>query len=410
MVSKPTPDDAASMQIDPCDELPKTIKRVGVIGGGQLAWMMADAAEHLGVKLIIQTPQPSDPAVSIAADTVFAQIDDAAATAQLASCCDVITFENEFINLPALMQLAEAGVCFRPRLEALLPLLDKYDQRCYFEEIGIPQPQFMTLEGEVGNQESEQIKLAALNLSELQFPLVLKARRHGYDGQGTFMIKDSTHLQEIWQKLNYAPVLLEEFIAFERELAVVAARSATGEVVVYPVVETQQEEQVCRRVFVPAEVSLSVVEEVKAIAQTLLNNLQVVGVFGIELFLSSSGKVLVNEVSPRTHNSGHYTLDACATSQFEQQLRAVSNLPLGSPTLNCAAAVMVNLLGYESSQSDYLEKRQQLANIPSAFVHWYGKTPSRPGRKLGHVTVKLDTPQASEANSKVQAIEAIWYG
>jgi len=413
MVSQPTPDpdpslNQASMQFD--EKLPTTIKRVGVIGGGQLAWMMAGAANKLGIKLIIQTPHPSDPAVPIAAETVFAQIDDAAATAQLASYCDLITFENEFINLAALMQLAREGVCFRPRLEALLPLLDKYDQRCYFEEIGIPQPHFMTLEGEVDNQESEQTKLAPLNLNELEFPLVLKARRHGYDGQGTFMIKNSDNLQEVWQKLNYAPVLLEEFIAFERELAVVAARSTTGEVVVYPVVETQQEEQVCRRVFVPAVVSLEVVEEVKAIAHSLLTNLQVVGVFGIELFLTDSGKVLVNEVSPRTHNSGHYTLDACATSQFEQQLRAVTNLPLGSTTLNCAGAIMVNLLGYESSQSDYLEKRQQLANLPGAFVHWYGKTQSRPGRKLGHVTVRLDSQQASSANSKAQEIEAIWYG
>lgn len=411
MVLQPTPDPASlnqtSMPIEhPQEKLPKIIKRVGVIGGGQLAWMMAGAADKLGIKLIIQTPQPSDPAVSIATETVFAQIDDAAATAQLASCCDVITFENEFINLPALMQLAQQGVCFRPRLEALMPLLDKYDQRCYFEEIGIPQPYFITLE-EIDNQES--IK-ASLNLNKLEFPVVLKARRHGYDGQGTFIIKNNQHLQEVWQKLNYAPVLLEEFIAFERELAVVAARSATGEVVVYPVVETQQEEQVCRRVFVPAEVSLEVVEEIKAIAYTLLNNLQVVGVFGIELFLTKTGKVLVNEVSPRTHNSGHYTLDACTTSQFEQQLRAVSNLPLGSPKLLCAGAVMVNLLGYESSQSDYLDKRQQLASLPGAFVHWYGKTQSRPGRKLGHVTVRLDTQQASEANSKAQEIEAIWYG
>lgn len=415
MVSKPTPDHAssitqASMPSEHFDEkLPKTLKRVGVIGGGQLAWMMADAADKLGIELIIQTPQESDPAVSIAAKTVFAQIDDATATAQLASCCDVITFENEFINLEALMQLAQEGVCFRPRLEALLPLLDKYNQRCYFEEIGIPQPNFMTLEGEVDNQELGQIKLAPLNLSDLEFPLVLKARRHGYDGQGTFMIKNNDSLRSTWQKLNYAPVLLEEFIAFERELAVVAARSINGEVVVYPVVETQQQEQVCRRVVVPAQVSLEVREEIKAIAHTLLNNLQVIGVFGIELFLTKTGKVLVNEVSPRTHNSGHYTLDACATSQFEQQLRAVTGLPLGSPQLNCAGAVMVNLLGYESSQSDYLDKRQQLANKPGTFVHWYGKIQSRPGRKLGHVTVLLDSQQVSEANSKAQEIEAIWY-
>ena len=414
MVSKPTPDHISSttqsiQTEDITEKVPKILKRVGVVGGGQLAWMMAGAAKKLGIDLCIQTPQQSDPAVAIAADTVFAQIDDATATAQLAAHCEVITFENEFINLDALRQLAAEGVCFRPSLEALVPLLDKYDQRCYFDEISLPQPNFLTLEGEVDPQELGQIKSVSLNLS-LEFPCVLKARRNGYDGQGTFIIKNSANLQETWKKLNYAPVLLEEFIAFERELAVIAARTATGEVMVYPVVETQQEEQVCRRVFAPAEVSLAVVEEIKAIAHSLLNNLQVVGVFGFELFLTKAGKVLVNEVSPRTHNSGHYTLDACETSQFEQQLRAVTNLPLGSPTLNCAAAVMVNLLGYESVQSDYLDKRQQLANLPGAFLHWYGKTQSRPGRKLGHVTVRLDSQQVSQAKSKAQEIEAIWYG
>lgn len=405
MVSKPTPDNAASIaqasiQTEYLAEtLPKKLKRVGVIGGGQLAWMMADAAEKLGIDLVVQTPHKSDPAVSIAAETVFAPIDDAAATVQLASRCDVITFENEFINLDALRSLAGQDVCFRPRLEALAPLLDKYHQRCYFKEIGLPQPEFGTLE-----QSGSPQHLAS------QFPLVLKARRHGYDGQGTFIIKDSDRLEETWKKLGYAPVLIEEFIPFERELGVIAARSVTGEVVVYPVVETQQEEEVCRRVLVPAALSLEVVEEIKAIAHSLLNSLQVVGVFGIELFLTKSGKVLVNEVSPRTHNSGHYTLDACETSQFEQQLRAVTGLSLGSPTLTTAGAVMVNLLGYESSVSDYLQKRQQLANLPGAFVYWYGKTQSRPGRKLGHVTVLCDSQEPSEASSKAQEIEALWYG
>ncbi len=388
------------------------MKRVGVIGGGQLAWMMADAAEALGIELVIQTPHPTDPAVGIASDTIFAPIDDATATAKLASRCDVITFENEFINLEALKPLAQQGICFRPRLEALAPLLDKYDQRCYLEDIGLPQPSFMTLEGEVGNEEFLHTASFGqpMNLSELEFPLVFKARRHGYDGQGTFIVRDSNSLQETWKKLGHSSVLVEEFIPFERELAVIAARSVAGEVVVYPVVETQQEEQVCRRVLVPAEISLSVVEEIEAIAHTLLNSLQVVGVFGIELFLTTSGKVLVNEVSPRTHNSGHYTLDACETSQFEQQLRAVTGLPLGSPALQCDGAVMVNLLGYEYSQNDYLDKRQKLANLPRSFVHWYRKTESRPGRKLGHVTVLLDSPQRSSAQATIQKIESLWYG
>lgn len=387
------------------------MKRVGIIGGGQLAWMMSGAAKTLEIELIIQTPHPTDPAVGIASDTVFAPIDDATGTAELASRCEVISFENEFINLEALMPLAERGVCFRPRLEALAPLLDKYEQRCYLEKIGIPQPGFMTLEGEVGKEEfSHAASFAQPNqVEELTFPLVLKARRHGYDGQGTFIVKDSSHLQEIWKKLDYKPVMIEEFIPFERELAVIAARSVTGDVVVYPVVETQQEEQVCRRVIVPAQVSPEVVAEVDAIARNLLNSLQVVGVFGIELFLTSNGKVLVNEVSPRTHNSGHYTLDACETSQFEQQLRAVTGLSLGSPALKCQSAVMVNLLGYEYSQNDYLEKRQKLATLPGAFVHWYGKSESRPGRKLGHVTVLLDSHASSVALLKAQEIESLWY-
>jgi 5-(carboxyamino)imidazole ribonucleotide synthase len=388
------------------------IKRVGVIGGGQLAWMMAGAAESLGIELVIQTPHTTDPAVAIASETILAPIDDAAATAELASRCDVITFENEFINLEALMPLAQQGVCFRPRLEALAPLLDKYHQRCYLEDIGLPQPQFMTLEGELGDEKllhSESFG-QAMNLSELEFPLVLKARRHGYDGQGTFIIKDSSSLQETWKQLGYKPVLLEEFIPFDRELAVIAARSVSGEVVVYPVVETQQEEQVCRRVIVPAEINQDIVEEIEAIARTLLNSLQAVGVFGIELFLTTRGKVLVNEVSPRTHNSGHFTLDACETSQFEQQLRAVTGLPLGSPALNCDGALMVNLLGYEYSQDDYLDKRQKLASLAQSFVHWYGKTESRPGRKLGHVTVLLDSQQQFKVQAIANEIQSLWYG
>ena len=388
------------------------IKPVGVIGGGQLAWMMAGAAESLGIELVIQTPHTTDPAVAIASETILAPIDDAAATAELASRCDVITFENEFINLDALMPLAQQGVCFRPRLEALAPLLDKYQQRCYLEEIGLPQPQFMTLEGELGDEKLLHSKSFGqpLNLNELEFPLVLKARRHGYDGQGTFIIKDSSSLQETWKQLGYKPVLLEEFIPFDRELAVIAARSVTGDVVVYPVVETQQEEQVCHRVTVPAQINQDIVEEIEADARTLLNSLEAVGVFGIELFLTTSGKVLVNEVSPRTHNSGHFTLDACKTSQFEQQLRAVTGLPLGSPALNCDGALMVNLLGYEYSQDDYLDKRQKLASLARSFVHWYGKTESRPGRKLGHVTVLFDSQQQFRVQAIANEIQSLWYG
>ena len=373
------------------------MKRVGVIGGGQLAWMMADAAKKLGVELIIQTPSQTDPAVAIATETILAAIGDADSTAHLAARCEVITFENEFVDLDALSKLAMQGVCFRPSLEALKPLLDKYDQRCYLRDRQLPTPNFFALEAG-----------SSLPASD---PIVLKTRRHGYDGQGTFILKTVEELEAILKTLDNQPLLVEEFVPFERELAVMAARSLTGEIVVYPIVETQQENQVCHRVIAPADLPISTVKEIETIAHTLLDNLQFVGIFGIELFLTPEGKILVNEIAPRTHNSGHYTIDACVTSQFEQQLRAVCGLPLGSPALTCDGAVMINLLGYEHSESDYLDKRQQLAEVLGAVVHWYGKTESRLGRKLGHVTVLLkgSSDFRQRAIAIGHTIESIWY-
>ncbi|MEA5515018.1 5-(carboxyamino)imidazole ribonucleotide synthase [Nodularia sp. UHCC 0506] len=382
------------------------MKRVGVIGGGQLAWMMGDAAKKLGVELVVQTPSLDDPAVAIAQDTVLAKVDDAISTEILAQKTDVITFENEFVNLESLSFIENQGVCFRPRLAALTPLLDKYDQRCYLQKLALPVPKFFAL---------SQPENIASQIEELGFPLVLKSRRHGYDGQGTFIMQNLADLQ---QKLNLhitnnavsqSLFLIEEFVPFERELAIIAARSVEGEVVTYPVVETQQEEQVCRRVIAPADITPNQAAAIEAIAHTLLNNLQVVGVFGIELFLTPDGKVLVNEIAPRTHNSGHFSLDACETSQFEQHLRAVCGLPLGNPALHCAIAVMVNLLGYEISSSSYQHQRQKLAEIPQAFVHWYGKSESRPGRKLGHVTVLLEHQNRDAISTIAQTIESIWY-
>ncbi|MBW4560810.1 MAG: 5-(carboxyamino)imidazole ribonucleotide synthase [Mojavia pulchra JT2-VF2] len=388
------------------------MKRVGIIGGGQLAWMMGDAAKKLGVELLIQTPSKYDPAVTIAQETVFAPVDDVTTTKVLAKKCDVITFENEFVNLDALSVLENQGVCFRPKLAALTPLLDKYQQRCYLRDLGLPVPAFFALDEYLASVQPENLQS---KIEDLGFPVVLKSRRHGYDGQGTFIIKDWASLQYQLDASsskptgNQASYLIEEFVPFERELAIIVARSVDAEVVTYPVVETQQEQQVCRRVIAPAEITANQAAEIEAIAKTLLNSLQVVGVFGIELFLTADGKVLVNEIAPRTHNSGHFTLDACETSQFEQHLRAVCGFSLGDTALISPSAVMVNLLGYETSQSDYKSQRQQLAEVPHAHIHWYGKTESRPGRKLGHVTVLLDHQSRDAAIAIAQAIEAIWY-
>jgi 5-(carboxyamino)imidazole ribonucleotide synthase len=375
-----------------------SVHRVGVVGGGQLAGMMAAVAPSLDLSLIIQTPHTSDPAVAVAHEVVLAEVADASATAELAGLCDVITFENEFVDLEALSTLVAKGVCFRPSLTSLAPLLDKYHQRQLLQTLGLPTPKFEAIALET---------VSSSHLIKTGKPVVLKARRHGYDGQGTFIMNDKSELEARLKQLSDQPLLVEEFIPFERELAVIVARSSPGEIVTYPVVETQQENQVCRRVFAPANLSPQVGEAVNAIARRLLDSLQVVGVFGIELFLTQDGNVLVNEIAPRTHNSGHYTIEACVTSQFEQHLRAVSGLPLGSTALVCPGAVMVNLLGYETAESDYLGKRQQLAEVPNAYVHWYGKTQSRPGRKLGHVTVLLDEP--NEAQALLQQVETRWY-
>ncbi|MEG3842101.1 5-(carboxyamino)imidazole ribonucleotide synthase [Microcoleus sp. herbarium14] len=374
-------------------------KRVGVVGGGQLAAMMGDAAKALGIELVVQTPDAADPAVSVAAGAVLAAVDDVLATAELAARCDVITFENEFVDLDGLRSLEGQGVLFQPSLSSLDPLLDKYVQRCYLQGLGLPTPRFWAWDC------SQDL--------HLDFPFVVKVRRHGYDGQGTFIVKDRESFESIRADLRGQSLLVEEFVPFDRELAAIAARSTSGEIAIYPIVETQQENQVCRLAIAPADISLEVKAEACAIVRTLLNSLEAVGVFGIELFLTADHKLLVNEIAPRTHNSGHFTIDACETSQFEQHLRAVCQLPLGDCDLNTAGAVMVNLLGYESAESDYLEKRQQLAQINGAFVHWYGKKVSRPGRKLGHVTILLDAESMQNgrlaACAIARTVESIWY-
>lgn len=371
-------------------------KRVGVIGGGQLAWMMASEAPALGIDLIVQAESETEPAVKIAKQFVIGNVDDAIATAKLATLCDVITFENEFIDLEGLQKLGIDAI-FKPGLTTLTPLLDKYQQRTFLQQVGLPVPQFSLWSSQ------EQV------IADYGFPLVLKARRHGYDGQGTFIIKDIEDLQQLAKTVPVAELLIEEFIPFERELGIIAARNEAGEIAIYPVTETFQQNQVCHWTITPADVSVQVTEEVKAIARTILDKLEVVGVFGIEFFLTQDNRVLVNEIAPRTHNSGHYTLDGCETSQFAMQLRAVTNLPLGSTDLKSAGAIMVNLLGFEESDSDYGEKRSKILQIPNSFLHWYGKT-SRSGRKLGHVTVILDEKELTQAKSIIEQIESIWYG
>jgi 5-(carboxyamino)imidazole ribonucleotide synthase len=368
---------------------------IGIIGGGQLAWMMAAAASKLDRQLIIQTPNATDPAVAIASGVIFAEVSDAIATQDLAQKCDVITFENEFVDLVALANLVQQGTLrgtvFRPSLTTLQPLLDKYNQRCYLQSQNLPTPTFTSP--------------APAIIPSL--PTVLKTRRMGYDGQGTFIVKTPAEYCAIVDRVGAENLIQEAFIPFERELAVMVARSPQGEIVCYPIVETQQRHQVCHAVIAPAMIGPDLAGEIDRIARAIVTGLDGVGIFGIEFFLTHTGEIFVNEIAPRTHNSGHYSLDACITSQFEQQLRAVCDLPLGPATMNCASAIMVNLLGYETSDADYAIQRQALAAIPQAHLHWYGKT-ARPGRKLGHVTVCSQDDSPNWASAQLAAIAAIW--
>ena len=378
-----------------------TKQRIGIVGGGQLAWMIGLEAPKLNLEIVVQTPKETDPAIITAVDHVLAPVADAVGTQTLADRCDVITFENEFVDLLALSPLAAQGVQFRPRLQALNPLLDKYTQRQFLAANDLPNPPYVPLDDTIADAEVAMIALP------VGFPLVMKTRRLGYDGQGTFMIRSAEHLLETWVSIERQPVLLEAFIPFEKELAVMVARAISGDIAVYPVVETQQINQVCRYVIAPAAVSKPVQEEVEAISRTLIEQLDFVGVLGIELFLAPGETVLVNEVAPRTHNSGHYTLDTCITSQFAQQLLAVTGQSLGSTAMHCDRALMINLLGFENATSDYAELRSQLAQIPNAHVHWYGKQAARPGRKLGHITVCLAAGEDEQA--LIRKIETIWY-
>lgn len=380
---------------------PSNIQRVGVIGGGQLAWMMGPAAQKLGLELVVQTPSDSDPAVAIAHSTLLAEVADAAATQTLAAQCDVITFENEFIDCQGLQALADQGTIFRPGLDVLALVLDKRHQREFFSRIGLPNPRYEFLDGDETEAE------LATKGQTIGFPLVMKTRRLGYDGYGTAVVNDAAQLTATWDNFERAPVLLEEFVPFHQELAVMVARSAHGDIAVYPTVETQQVDQICRRVLAPARVSPAITAKMESMARTLVEQLQLVGIVGIECFLTPDDRVLINEIAPRTHNSGHYSLDACATSQFEQQLRAVGDRPLGPTHLTCPQTVMVNLLGLEQPDDEHHHRLAALKQLPQATLYWYNKG-IRPGRKLGHMTQRLDSD--ADPRAATAAIEAIWYG
>ena len=379
-----------------------TRQKIGVIGGGQLAWMMAIAAKNIGLELTVQADNPNESAVNVADRVIYGKVADANATSKLAKHAQVITFENEFVDLVALQKLidraSDRDFLFLPRLETLTISVDKLNQRQHFRDHNIPTPDFYSVDNE------PQLLAAADRLS---YPFVLKARRHGYDGKGTWVIKNEIELRSAWETMHRASAIAEAFIPFERELAIIVARSESGEMAIYPVVETVQIDQICHRTIAPARIDHTISQKVKAIAKQIVTSLDAIGVFGIEFFLTAKGDVSVNEIAPRTHNSGHYTIEGCQTSQFEQLLRVVSGKALGDVSMTAPVAVMINLLGFEDRQNpNYADKFEAIASFPNTHVHWYNKTSSSIGRKLGHVTVLAES--YAIAIGIGDRIEALW--
>ncbi|HEX6325870.1 MAG TPA: 5-(carboxyamino)imidazole ribonucleotide synthase [Jiangellaceae bacterium] len=352
---------------------------VGMIGGGQLARMTQPAAINLGIGFTVLAASAVDSAAKVVGNPMVADekaLDD---LRRFAAGCDVVTFDHEQVPPELLHALAESGVTLRPSPQALLYAQDKGAMRAKLTEIGVPCPTHRIVDS--------PDDVAAFAAERGGWPVVLKTTRGGYDGKGVWQVESPAESAEPFKA--GVPVLAEERVDFARELAAVVARSPHGQAVAYPVVESVQQDGMCIEVIAPAPaLPADRAIEAQRIALSTAAALDVVGILAVELFETTDGRVLVNELAMRPHNSGHWTIDGAVTSQFENHLRAVLDLPLGSPAARADYAVMVNVLGGDLPDV-YPAYRHVMARDPWLKVHWYGKQ-FRPGRKLGHVTVYGD--------------------
>jgi len=380
------------------------LSRIGVVGGGQLARMLVDASRQRNVEVIVQTPSLADPAAQIAADVIEADPVDADATQALLKRCSSITFENEWVSIEALTALERKGARFRPSLASLKPLVNKLHQRQLLDRLSIPSPDWVEL---------ISIDPGAPSLPKgWSFPVMAKAVTGGYDGRGTRVLKTIDCLAELLRSVDPDDWILEAWVDYESELALVVSRDQSGRVRALPLAQTHQSNQVCDWVFAPADVEQLVEATAYNIAASLLTTLDYVGVMAIEMFYGSKG-LLVNEIAPRTHNSGHFSIEACHSRQFDQQLCIAAGLDIPDPVLKVPGALMVNLLGLPADQATPLDQRlSALRAEPSLNLHWYDKHGESPGRKLGHVTVVLDGEDASsrwrQAMDALQRVRSIW--
>ncbi len=376
---------------------------VGIVGGGQLAQMLARAGKKLGVEVIVQTGSEFDPAISTASEVILADTDDITGIKKLAEKCSCVTFENEWVDIQALSILEDSGVSFIPNLFSISPLVNKLSQRKLLNKLNIPGPEWLTL--------------SSLNLNDLllkdgwKFPLMAKSSLGGYDGKGTKVINDYSDLKELLNSVNSKNWFLEKWVDYNIELSLVVSRDLNGQIRTFPITETYQLNQICDWVLAPANISHPVDAMARNIASSIVCELDYKGVLGIEFFYGDDG-LLVNEIAPRTHNSAHLTIEACNSSQFDHQIAIASGLPLQSPELISSGAMMVNLLGFRDETDSVDYRLSKLKKIPRLSLHWYNKSKNTPGRKLGHVTLLLKSSdkihRRKEALDALRKIRSIW--
>lgn len=363
---------------------------LGVLGGGQLGRMLIQSAINYNQDIHILDPDPNAPCKDIAQQFTVGSLKDYATVYGFGQHCDVITVEIEAVNTEALQKLADEGKKVFPQPHLLALIQDKRKQKQFYLEHGIPTAEFILTENK-----AEVIANAAF------LPAVNKLGKEGYDGRGVQVLRRAADLDQAFD----APGLLEKLIDFEKEIAVTVARNERGEVVAYPAVECafHPTANLVEFLFAPAGISPEIEQKAQAIAKDLILKLDLVGILAVELFVTRTGEVLVNEIAPRPHNSGHHTIEANFTSQFEQHFRAVMNWPLGNTALRCPAA-MINLLGepgYEGAA--VVEGLAEAMSEKGVYIHLYGKKHTKPFRKMGHVTLLGE--DIEEVKDKAQRIK-----
>ncbi|HET6839129.1 MAG TPA: 5-(carboxyamino)imidazole ribonucleotide synthase [Bradyrhizobium sp.] len=345
---------------------------IGILGGGQLGRMLAMAAARLGLRCQIFAPDPDSPAFDVVQNATCAEYADVEALELFANDVDVITYEFENVPAASAMILAARRPVL-PDRQILETTQDRLVEKDFVKRLGIGTADY----ADVSSAAALHAAIARLGL-----PAVIKTRRFGYDGKGQTIIRPGDDPDKVWADLGTKSAILEAFVPFEREISVIAARAANGEVECFDVTENEHRNHILKISRVPADIPAELAMQARAIAEKIATALNYVGVLAVEMFVvpgDGEAKVLVNEIAPRVHNSGHWTLDGASISQFEQHIRAIAGWPLGKPVRH-GPVTMTNLIGED------IDGYEQWLTVPGVTVHLYGKGPARPGRKMGHVT------------------------